>query len=126
MYQADSIVAITGRAGEEISAGLVRSDGASVIALCRIEDGGAPSLEFGSVRSNLVLPDLQVFNWKLAPELLSRDQDVLDVWCPVEVTDQGAAWDHRQALRTLQELGGEHEHPCLSRDQRVEHGEVYR
>lgn len=60
--------AIIGRLGEIAAAEAMRSDGASTIALCRIDTGGAPMLETGSVRKDRsVLPDLQVFNLKAIP-----------------------------------------------------------
>lgn len=60
--------AIIGRLGELAAAATMRADGASIIALCRIDDGGAPMLESGDVRSDRsVLPDLQVFNLRAAP-----------------------------------------------------------
>ena len=60
--------AIVGRLGEIAAADVMKADGASTIALCRIDAGGAPMLESGTVRrDHLVLPDLQVFNWKHAP-----------------------------------------------------------
>lgn len=58
--------AIVGEAGEIAASALLRADGASTIALCRIDDGGAPLLERGEVRRNLVLPDIQAFNWRHA------------------------------------------------------------
>lgn len=56
--------AIVGKAGEIAASALLRADGASTIALCRIDSGGAPLLERGEVRRNLVLPDIQAFNWR--------------------------------------------------------------
>lgn len=56
--------AIVGKAGEIAGGALFQHDGASTIALCRIDAGGAPLLERGEVRRNLVLPDLQAFNWR--------------------------------------------------------------
>lgn len=59
--------AIVGRLGEEAGSEILRADGASVISLCRIDSGGAPMLERGTVRrDNAVLPDLQAFNWEHA------------------------------------------------------------
>lgn len=59
---------IVGRLGAIAGAAAMRADGASVISLCRIDDGGAPMLEQGTTRRDaLVLPDLQIFNWKHAP-----------------------------------------------------------
>lgn len=55
--------AIVGKLGELAAGALMKSDGASVIALCRIDTGGAPVLETGTVRGRTVLPDFQVFNW---------------------------------------------------------------
>jgi hypothetical protein len=60
--------AIVGRLGEIAAAEAMRLDGASTIALCRIDDGGAPMLETGAVRRDrAVLPDLQVFNLRALP-----------------------------------------------------------
>lgn len=57
--------AIVGKLGETAAAEIMRADGASTIALCRIDDGGAPMLQSGEVRrDHRVLPDLQVFNWR--------------------------------------------------------------
>ena len=57
--------AIVGKLGEIAAAEIMRSDGASTISLCRIDDGGAPMLERGDVRrDHRILPDLQVFNWR--------------------------------------------------------------
>lgn len=59
--------AIVGELGEAAGAALMRADGASMIALCRIDTGGAPVLERGHVigpTGNLVLPDFQAFNWR--------------------------------------------------------------
>lgn len=59
--------AIVGRLGEVAASETLRADGASVIALCRIDSGGAPMLENGLVRrDHAVLPDLQAFNWRHA------------------------------------------------------------
>lgn len=69
-YDPESLIAILGRVGEMAASEALqlKHDDASVIALCRIENGGAPSLEFGSVRrSHRVLPDIQLFNWEPNP-----------------------------------------------------------
>ena len=58
---------IVGELGEAAGASLMREDGASMIALCRIDTGGAPVLERGKTSApsrNLVLPDFQAFNWR--------------------------------------------------------------
>lgn len=60
--------AIIGSLGEAAASEALRSDGASIIALCQIDSGGAPMLERGLVRrDHAVLPDLQVFNSPIAP-----------------------------------------------------------
>jgi len=58
---------IVGELGEAAGASLMREDGASMIALCRIDTGGAPVLERGKTSApskSLVLPDFQAFNWR--------------------------------------------------------------
>lgn len=60
--------AIIGQLGEAAASEALRADGASIIALCQIDSGGAPMLERGLVRrDHAVLPDLQAFNWKHSP-----------------------------------------------------------
>ncbi len=60
--------AIVGQLGEAAASEALRADGASIIALCQIDSGGAPMLEKGLVRrDHAVLPDLQAFNWRGAP-----------------------------------------------------------
>jgi hypothetical protein len=63
----DLPAAIFGSLGEVAGSDLMKSDGASMMALCRIDTGGAPMLERGAVRGRSVLPDYQAFNWKAHP-----------------------------------------------------------
>lgn len=59
--------AMIGKLGEIAASEVMQADGASMIALCRIDNGGAPMIERGPVRGKLILPDFQAFNWKGCP-----------------------------------------------------------